>query len=634
MKYQDKAGYHPCQQSYPTDFMQAVHTFTRSPSAFGRSHPQPPRNAPSTMPSHGSPSQQSQSIQQDSSLPFHGNTSSNQDDVVPPPQKEPSPSYSECYKGTLSQMSDLSHYDNTHAQGSNDEGLAIDSERNYEAVANNDDLVSLKDTQESVTRTSTEAPLPEIHLNARTARSSLLTVGASQVQHILNRQESTSTEDVAGTQDASTGNIMTQTSAVETQTQQTQSSNQTARKYMSPSSLVWFEAIQQERNLKKSTLRQQCPKVWDLVGSYIKCWREEEWEGPDGIVNPSDFKKKVVKHILESRVKIPRSEIPCRELLPKETGPLVYFYSQMTFEEHAERNYKKDIAKIAKSLEVKPNDVVRFFGVAFMGTNRDDLTSLGIGKATNRQQLDGDLSMVDSIMRRWHKDFHNYGVVLMEPSRAAFLESYCDLDPNDHTRIEIKREWKFFKKLFFSYLAKYNVSMKKWTKGTGGGPGADENYANWMDRNDEIFVNYCGAKDADVLAWIYMLDKKEGFPLNVRNNPPPADTVMEDGTSNASRSTQKKKAAKTRSMQAMENFTINMEKTFSTLTDMAKLDKGNSSAKVNGRLQAFELIDLCETKLKELREEESNSTQPDNLRSMKIKSLEKCLVETFESLPK
>ena len=297
----------PSQQSYPTDFMHAVHTFTRSPSAFGCSQPQSPRNAPSTMLCNEFPSQQSQSIHQDSSLPFHGNTSSSQDDVVPPPQHEPSPSYSECYKGTLSQMSDLLRYDNTYAQGNNDDSLAINLEHSYESVAN-DDLISLKDTQESVACTSTEVLMQEIHLNSGTAgRSTLLTVGASQVEHIMNCQESTSTEDAAGTQDVSTCN-MTQTSAVQTHTQ---SSNQTLRKYITPSSLVWFEAIQQERNLKKSTLRQQCPKIWDLVGSYIKCWREEEWEGPDGLVNLSNFKKKVVKHILESRVKIPHSEIPC-----------------------------------------------------------------------------------------------------------------------------------------------------------------------------------------------------------------------------------------------------------------------------------------------------------------------------------
>ena len=44
--------------------------------------------------------------------------------------------------------------------------------------------------------------------------------------------------------------------------------------------------------------------------------------------------------------------------------------------------------------------------------------------------------------------------------------------------------------------------MKKWSKGLGGGPGADEIYANWIERDDELFVNYCNQKDANVLAWI------------------------------------------------------------------------------------------------------------------------------------
>ena len=418
----------------------------------------------------------------------------------------------------------------------------------------------------------------------------------------------------------------------------TQASNQISRKHMTPSSSKWFHAIQQERDIKKPTLRQQCPKVWDLVGSYIKTWKEDNWEGPSEKVNPSDFKKKVAKHILETRVKIQRSEIPCQNLLPSDTGPLVYFYSQMTFEEFAERNYKKIESK-SKALDIQPNDVIRFFGVAFLGTNRDDLVSIGIGKATSRQQLDSDLSMTDSIMRSWQREFSNYAVLLGEPSRAVYLDSYIDLDPNDHTRIEIKRDWKFFKNLFFSYLSKYNVSMKKWTKGTGGGPGADENYSNWMERDDELFVNYCGNKDKDVLAWIYMLDKKEGFPLNVRNNPPPEDTVMEDGaTSNATSTPRKgKRKASTKSMQMMESFTSTMDKrveqVFTTLDNLAKAHKGNKDIKIAKRLEAFELIEVCEKKLKELREEECGDHDDDNIRLMKIDKLENILFETFESLP-
>lgn len=89
--------------------------------------------------------------------------------------------------------------------------------------------------------------------------------------------------------------------------------------------------------------------MWELVGSYVKCWKNEKWEGPSQKVNPSDFKKRVAKHILETRLKIQRSEVPCQHLLPKHVRPLVYYYDQDTFEQHADRNYKKDVNKIGKN---------------------------------------------------------------------------------------------------------------------------------------------------------------------------------------------------------------------------------------------------------------------------------------------
>ena len=51
-------------------------------------------------------------------------------------------------------------------------------------------------------------------------------------------------------------------------------------------------------------------------------------------------------------------------------------------------------------LDIKPNDVICFL-ITFLGTKRDKLISIEIGKATNWQQLDDDLSMIDSIMLAW-----------------------------------------------------------------------------------------------------------------------------------------------------------------------------------------------------------------------------------------
>ena len=71
----------------------------------------------------------------------------------------------------------------------------------------------------------------------------------------------------------------------------------------------------------------------------------------------------------------------------------------------------------------------------------------------------------------------------------------------------------------------------KWKSGTGGGPGAAENFANWKERDEEVFADYApGVGSRDDLAWMYMVDKSVGYPFNVVNEPAPASTVTEDGS--------------------------------------------------------------------------------------------------------
>ena len=79
----------------------------------------------------------------------------------------------------------------------------------------------------------------------------------------------------------------------------------------------------------------------------------------------------------------------------------------------------------------------------------------------------------------------------------------------------------------------YNTASKLWKLGTGGGPGAPENFSDWNNRDGEIFTNYgpwTGTRDD--LAWIYMLDKEIGFCFNNEHDPPPAESVLEDGMTN------------------------------------------------------------------------------------------------------
>ena len=106
------------------------------------------------------------------------------------------------------------------------------------------------------------------------------------------------------------------------------------------------------------------------------------------------------------------------------------------------------------------------------------------------------------------------------------------MNPNDKGRIKIPRDYKWSKHLYFTTLAKYNNAMRMWKSGTGGGPGKPEDYARWQLRDPEDFATYGGTRGGirmDYLAYIYMLDKGIGFALNTINDPPPEETILEDG---------------------------------------------------------------------------------------------------------
>ena len=75
----------------------------------------------------------------------------------------------------------------------------------------------------------------------------------------------------------------------------------------------------------------------------------------------------------------------------------------------------------------------------------------------------------------------------------------------------------------------YNAAMKKWHKGTGGGPGAPEDYSNWENRQDELFSGYAKSGNSDMLAWVYMKDKDTSYAFNTVNNPSPQSAITEDG---------------------------------------------------------------------------------------------------------
>ena len=88
------------------------------------------------------------------------------------------------------------------------------------------------------------------------------------------------------------------------------------------------------------------------------------------------------------------------------------------------------------------------------------------------------------------------------------------IDPNDSNRkrkiwsgIDVKLKHEFI-------LKKYKDAMVKWTKGTGGGPGAPEGYENWETHKDKWFQNYASAVEFfPWLTWVYCTDQENGSLL-------------------------------------------------------------------------------------------------------------------------
>jgi len=90
-------------------------------------------------------------------------------------------------------------------------------------------------------------------------------------------------------------------------------------------------------------------------------------------------------------------------------------------------------------------------------------------------------------------------------------------------------------------LKKYKDAMVKWTKGTGGGPGAPEGYENWETRNDEWFQNYAsGIEFIPWLTWVYCMDQENGSLLLSKYEGLPSGIGTEDAQSLSSAATSAK----------------------------------------------------------------------------------------------
>ena len=117
---------------------------------------------------------------------------------------------------------------------------------------------------------------------------------------------------------------------------------------------------------------------------------KKKWQLPSMLKNTTDFKNKVMEHVLTLRQSIVYESMP---QLYKDSTSLTttkcYFYDHSKFECHASKYYKVDTVAEKDKLLPQPNDYIRLFGIAALSDNRDQLLSIGAAKIYKRAEVDG-----------------------------------------------------------------------------------------------------------------------------------------------------------------------------------------------------------------------------------------------------
>jgi hypothetical protein len=84
--------------------------------------------------------------------------------------------------------------------------------------------------------------------------------------------------------------------------------------------------------------------------------------------------------------------------------------------------------------------------------------------------------------------------------------------------------------MFEKMVAEYQAMMDFYTKGTGGGPGAPENYADWQHRPADCVVGYIQQPCNFYLSVVHIWDKQFNWLLTDEKDPLPQNCVIDDST--------------------------------------------------------------------------------------------------------
>ena len=110
--------------------------------------------------------------------------------------------------------------------------------------------------------------------------------------------------------------------------------------------------------------------------------------------------------------------------------------------------------------------------------------------AKDSEELDNPAYSVPNYMGSLAADFCDASNFFLPPPNKSKVIGHEVMDPNDPSRINIARGWKWLLKVATSLVKWYRDLAHKYQMGTGGGSGAPENYCDWNKRDDKYLNGY------------------------------------------------------------------------------------------------------------------------------------------------
>ena len=110
--------------------------------------------------------------------------------------------------------------------------------------------------------------------------------------------------------------------------------------------------------------------------------------------------------------------------------------------------------------------------------------------AKDSEELDNPAYSVPNYMGSLAADFCDVSNLFLPPPNKSKVIGHEVMDPNDPSRINIARGWKWLLKVATSLVKWYRDLAHKYQMGAGGGSGAPENYCDWNKRDDKYLNGY------------------------------------------------------------------------------------------------------------------------------------------------